>query len=122
MIMGSVELSDRFIAAYAAYAAESGVPVLAVGYRLAPELPATERRQALHGCIGRRYGRSAKRADNLIYHAYPDDNLTSCDIGTPAIRPHLVRRSLPGVPRGRFAATDSVIHVISPPKSDHGER
>jgi acetyl esterase/lipase len=36
MIMGSVELSDRFIAAYAA---ESGVPVLAVDYRLAPEHP-----------------------------------------------------------------------------------
>ena len=36
MIMGSVEQSDRFIAAYAA---ESGVPVLAVDYRLAPEHP-----------------------------------------------------------------------------------
>ena len=36
MIMGSVEQDDRFIAAYAA---ESGVPVLAVDYRLAPEHP-----------------------------------------------------------------------------------
>jgi acetyl esterase/lipase len=36
MIMGSVELSDRFVAAYAA---QSGVPVLAVDYRLAPEHP-----------------------------------------------------------------------------------
>jgi acetyl esterase/lipase len=36
MIMGSVADSDRFIAAYAA---ESGVPVLAVDYRLAPEHP-----------------------------------------------------------------------------------
>ena len=36
MIMGSVEQSDRSIAAYVA---GSGVPVLAVGYRLAPEHP-----------------------------------------------------------------------------------
>ena len=36
MIMGSVEQDDRSIAAYAA---ESGVPVLAVDYRLAPEHP-----------------------------------------------------------------------------------
>jgi acetyl esterase/lipase len=36
MIMGSVELSDRFIAAYVA---ECGVPMLAVDYRLAPEHP-----------------------------------------------------------------------------------
>jgi beta-glucosidase len=36
MIMGSVEQGDRLIAAYAA---QSGVPVLAVDYRLAPEHP-----------------------------------------------------------------------------------
>jgi acetyl esterase/lipase len=36
MIMGSVDQSDRLIAAYAA---QSGVPVLAVDYRLAPEHP-----------------------------------------------------------------------------------
>jgi acetyl esterase/lipase len=36
MIMGSVEQSDRLIAAYVA---DSGVPVLAVDYRLAPEHP-----------------------------------------------------------------------------------
>lgn len=36
MIMGSVKQSDRFVAAYAA---QSGVPVLAVDYRLAPEYP-----------------------------------------------------------------------------------
>jgi len=34
--MGSVQQSDRFAAAYAA---ESGVPILAVDYRLAPEHP-----------------------------------------------------------------------------------
>ena len=36
MITGSVAQSDRFVAAYAA---ESGVPILAVDYRLAPEHP-----------------------------------------------------------------------------------
>jgi len=36
MIMGSVQQSDRLIAGYAA---QSGVPVLAVDYRLAPEHP-----------------------------------------------------------------------------------
>ena len=34
----------------------------------------------------------------------------------------LMQRSLPGVPMGGFAATDSVIHVIIPPKSGHAER
>ena len=36
MIQGSVELYDRFVAAYAA---DSGVPMLAVDYRRAPEYP-----------------------------------------------------------------------------------
>jgi hypothetical protein len=31
-------------------------------------------------------------------------------------------RRLPGVPMGSFAATDRVIHVMSPPKSGRAER
>jgi hypothetical protein len=48
---------------------------------------------------------------------------TSRTTGSRAVRYSApASRQLRGVPTGSFAATDSVIHVISPPKSGHAER